>query len=162
MTADSKIEEFLRVNNISYTLHEHPAVYTCEEAERLCQNVPGLACKNLFLKNKKGSRYFLVILPAKNQVDLNRLAVLVGESRVSFASPERLLEKLGLTPGAVSPFGLLNNYDKDVEVLVSQNVDKASIVSFHPNRNTASLELTGEMFQKFLKCLDNKVTVVDL
>lgn len=96
------IERFLRSNGIDFVLHEHPAVYTCEEAEKYCGDIPGLSCKNLFLRNKKHDRYFLVILPATKKADLKKLSEAAGE-KLTFASPEELKDKLGLEPGSVSP-----------------------------------------------------------
>ncbi len=156
------VEDFLKSKDIKYVLHEHPAVYTCEEAEKYCGNVPGLACKNLLLRDKKGRRYFLVVLPAAKRSDLRKFAEIVSENKITFASPENLMEKLGLEPGAVSPFGLLNDKKNEVEVYVDSEVYNADVVSFHPNRNTASLELSGEMFRKFLQSIENLNKVIDL
>src|SRR3989338_807524 len=136
----TNVEKYLQDNQIKYVLHEHPAVYTCEEAEKFCGDIPGLACKNLLLKDKKGRRYFLIVLPAEKRADLKQIGKTVGEKRVCFAHAEALEEKLGLEPGAVSPFGLLNDKNLDVEVFIDEEVYNADIVSFHPNRNTASLE----------------------
>lgn len=156
------VEDFLKSKKIEYVLHEHPAVYTCEDVEKRCGNVPGLACKNLLLRDKKGRRYFLVILPATKRTDLKKFAGIVGEDKMSFASPEALMDKLGLEPGAVSPFGLLNDKKNEVEVYVDSEVYNADVVSFLPNRNTASLELSGEMFRKFLQSIENFNKVIDL
>lgn len=158
----SNVEAFLKSNNITYVLHEHPAVFTCEEAEKYCGDIPGLACKNLLLKGKKNERYFLIILPAEKRADLKKISEIVNEKQITFASPENLLEKLELEPGSVSPFGLLNDKNHEVEVYIDKKVYYANIVSFHPNRNTASLELSGKMFQKFLKIIENKTTIVEL
>lgn len=156
------VEDFLKSKDIKYVLHEHPAVYTCEEAEKYCGNVPGIACKNLLLRDKKGRRYFLVVLTADKRTDLKKFGGTVGESKITFASAEALLEKLGLEAGAVSPFGLLNDKKTEVEVYIDKDVYNADIVSFHPNRNTASLELSGEMFRKFLQAIENPIKVIDL
>ncbi len=156
------VENFLDSQQIKYVLHEHPAVFTCEEAEKYCADIPGLPCKNLLLKNKGSKRFFLVVLPAKKRTELKKFGAIVEEKKISFASAEALLEKLGLEPGAVSPFGLLNDKNNEVEVYVDKDVYDADIVSFHPNRNTATLELTGEMFHKFLQSIDNEVNVVEL
>lgn len=156
------INKFLSANNIEFILHEHPAVYTCEEAEEHCGDIPGISCKNLLLRNKKGKCYFLVVLPAKKQTDLKKFAKLVDEKKISFASRESLKEKLGLEPGSVSPFGLINDTNGLVEVYIDREIHNAKIVSFHPNINTATLELTKDMFSKFLQAIDHKITVVDL
>ena len=149
-------------NNIEYILHEHHAVYTCKEAEKYCRDIPGIACKNLLLRNKKGTRHFLVILPAEKQTDLKKFAEIVGESRISFAGTEVLKEKLGVVSGAVSPFGLINNVDNTIELYIDRDVYDADIVGFHPNINTATLELSKEMLYKFLQAIGHKINIIDL
>lgn len=155
------VETFLQSHDIAYILHEHPAVFTCEEAEKYCSHISGLACKNLFLKSKKNDRYFLVILPAKKRADMKRICELVQEKGITFASPDLLLEKLGVEPGSVSIFSLLNDQGKNVEVYIDQDVHSAKSLTFHPNRNTASIELTGPMFHHFLEKIENKIQVID-
>lgn len=156
------VEEYLGIHQINYILHEHPAVFTCEELEKYSSDNPGLICKNLLLRDQKGKRYFLFIMPASKKADLKRICEIVAEKKLSFASPEGLRQKLGVGPGAVSPFGLLNDKQAEVEVYIDEEVYYAAIVSFHPNRNTASLELTREMFHKFLNTLANKIKIVKL
>lgn len=158
----TRVEDFLKSQGIQYILHEHPAVYTCEEAEKYCGNIPGLACKNLLLKGRKSGRYFLVILPAKKRADLKKIGKIVDDKQITFANTENLLEKLGLEPGSVSPFGLINDKKNEIEVCVDKDVYNADRVSFHPNRNTASLELSGEMFRKFLQIIEHEIRVVYL
>jgi len=155
-------KNFLQQNDITYVLHEHPAVFTCAEAEEHCGNIPGLACKNLLIRNKDKSRYFLVLLPAEKRTDLKKLAGLLGENKITFASPDDLQAKLGLTPGEVSPFGLLNDKNQEVELYVDAEVHGAPIVSFHPNRNTATLELAQEMFHKFLAAIPHEPQIIEL
>ncbi|NCS71885.1 MAG: prolyl-tRNA synthetase associated domain-containing protein [Candidatus Magasanikbacteria bacterium] len=153
----NSVEQYLEDNHISYIMHEHPAVYTCEEAETHCGNIPGLACKNLLLKDQKGKRYVLVVLPATKRADIKKISETIGEKKMSFASAEAVKEKLGLEPGSVSPFGLLNDPHHEIELCIDQDVSNAEIVSFHPNRNTASIELTGDMFKKFLQTLPHNI-----
>ena len=81
----NNVEQYLQANQIKYVLHEHPAVFTCEEAEKYCGDIPGLPCKNLLLRDKKKRRYFLLILPAEKRADLKKIGETVGESKVSFA-----------------------------------------------------------------------------
>ncbi len=158
----ANVEEFLKSKNIEYKLHEHVAVYTCEDTKKYCNRINGLVYKSLFLTNKKRNRYLLVILSDEKRLNLKKFAEIVGEKKLSFASPEVLLDKLCLTPGSVSPFGLLNDNEKEVEFYIDKGVLGADIVSFHPNRNTASLELTQEMFAKFLQEIGHNVKIVDL
>src|SRR5437763_16068642 len=94
---------------ITYERYEHPPVPTVEEAERHWADIHATHCKNLFLRNQKGNRHYLVIIPHTKQADLRSIAAQIGDGRLSLASPERLMTHLGLTPGSVSPFGLIND-----------------------------------------------------
>lgn len=160
--AETSVEQFLQSNRIEYVLREHPAVFTCEDAEKYCIDVFGLACKNLFLRNEKNNRHFLVVLPAAKRADLKKVGEIVGERRLSFASPHALRDKLCLEPGSVSPFGLINDINKEVEVYIDKEVYDADVVNFHPNRNTASLELTRKMFHNYLKITGHIIHIVEL
>jgi Ala-tRNA(Pro) deacylase len=155
------VVNFLKTNGIEYRLYEHPAVYTCEEAERYRTNPDCMDCKNLFLKDKKSPRFFLVILPANKKADLKSIAETIGEGvKITFANEVELKEKLGLEAGAVSLFGLLNNKNKDVELYIDNEILGASKVGFHPNVNTATIELSKEAFHKLLEVLGYKVNML--
>jgi Ala-tRNA(Pro) deacylase len=154
----SAVEAHLAALGISYKVHSHPPVFTCEELEKY--SVPGLSCKNLFLRDQKKRRYFLVIFPAAKKTDLVMLGKSLGEPKLSFVSPNTLKEKLGVEPGAVSPFGLIYNTARDVEVYIDQEVMDAPLVHFHPNRNTASLEMSIGNFRRYLNTLKNAITIL--
>ncbi len=156
------VEQYLDAMQVSYTLHEHKAVYTCDDMDELDEGIPGLACKNLLLKDQKSKRFFLFVLPAIKKADLKKVCEIVEEKKVSFANADNLREKMGLEPGSVSPFGLLNDEHAEVQVYIDEEVYHADVVSFHPNRNTASLELTSEMFRKFLNSLRHKINIIKL
>ena len=145
---DKSVEDYLTSHGIEFRVHEHPPVQTCEELAQ--HGVPGLPCKNLFLRDQKKTRYLLVVLPAAKKTDLRQLAEKVGDKKLSFVNPDTMMQKLGVEPGAVSPFGLLNNTEGDVELWIDREVLEAPVVHFHPNRNTASLVLEGEMFHRYL------------
>lgn len=149
------VELFLKSNNIKYLSHHHPAVFTCEEASQHCRNIPGIASKNLFLRDEKKRRIFLVISPDYKQVNLKELAHKLGVKKLSFASAETLLKVLNVTPGSVSPFGLINDTEKMTEVYIDEDVWQSPIVQFHPNDNTVTFELGHDEFQKFL----NKISL---
>ena len=157
-----EVEDFLKNESIEYVLHEHPPVYTCEEAKKHCSHVPGVASKNLFLRDDKKRRYFLVVLSSEKRVNLKQLSEVLGVKRLTFASDQDLKAKLGLEPGAVSIFGLLNDKDVEVELFIDMNFYEQSVVNFHPNRNTASVELKNEMFNKALKSLQHEYNIVEL
>lgn len=168
MEADSAEEaireviQYLDNLNITYTLHHHPPVYTVAEAEKFWKNIPGAHCKNLFLRNKKGNRHYLVIALSQRRVDLKKLTRRLGEDRLSFASPKRLQRFLGLSPGAVSPFGLLHDQAHEVRVVVDEGLKEAEYLSFHPNVNTATLTLTRSDFEKFLNHLHYPLNYISL
>jgi Ala-tRNA(Pro) deacylase len=147
---------------IRYERYEHPAVFTAEDASKYWDPIPGTQCKNLFLRNKKGDRHYLVILEVSKRADLKDLVRLVGDDRLSFGSPDRLMAKLGLTPGSVSPFGLINNADGSVRVLIDQDLRGKDRLIFHPNINTASVVVSWTDLEKFLATRRNVVRVITL
>jgi len=99
----------LQALDIRYELFEHPPVHTSDEAAIHWQAISGAAVKNLFLRNKKGDRHYLVILGIDKEADLRHLVKVIGDDRLSFGSPERLQKYLGVTPGSVSPLGLIHD-----------------------------------------------------
>jgi len=147
---------------IEYELFEHPPVFTAEEAAGHWGAIPGAAVKNLFLRNKKGDRHYLVILGIEKQADLRQLVKLIGDDRLSFGSPERLNKYLGVTPGSVSPFGLIHDTGHSVRVIVDSDLRSAGRLIFHPNDNTASLTISGEDFVRFLEQQGNSVRWIKL
>jgi Ala-tRNA(Pro) deacylase len=154
---EQKVYGILRKLDIQYVKHEHPPVYTVEEAERHWENITGAHCKNLFLRNKKGKNHYLVIAKSDKRVDLKALTSRLGEDRLSFASPERMMRYLELEPGAVSPFGLINDGENAVVVLIDSDLKEASHVNFHPNVNTATVGITYADFEKFLTHCGNSI-----
>ena len=152
-----KPEQYLDSHNITYARHEHPPVFTVEDGLAHTARIPGMACKNLFLRDQNKTRYLLAVIPANKRADLKSLALVTSVSKLSFASPKDLEEKLGLTPGSVSPFGLINDVSLHVELWIDNEVSRAPIVTFHPNQNTSTLELTQEMFQRYLESLKHSL-----
>lgn len=142
---------------IAYKRHEHPPAATVEEAEKYWGGVRGVHCKNLFLRNWKGDRHYLLVAAASTAVDLKKLGAELQEGRLSFASPERLRRSLGLEPGSVSPFGLINDPGKNVRVIIDAGLRSAEGLAFHPNVNTATLEIATSDFIKFLEACGHAV-----
>ena len=143
---------------ISYERHEHPPVFTVEQALEHWAGIDAAHCKNLFLRNKKGDRHYLVVAGHSTPIDIAAVAARVGDGKLSFASAERLMAHLGLTPGAVSPFGLINDRAKAVRVVVDSGLRASSRVGFHPNVNTATLVVSMADFERFLAACVNPVT----
>src|SRR5437899_1177747 len=119
---ESAVAARLEALGITYTRHEHPPVATVEEARRHWAGIEATHCKNLFLRNQKGTRHYLVILEHSRTADLRKVADQIGDGKLSFGSPERLMKYLGLTPGSVSPFGLINDRRHVVEVVVDRDL----------------------------------------
>ncbi len=154
---ERKVLDALDQLGIAYARHEHPPVFTVEDAVKYWTELQGTHCKNLFLRNKKGNRHYLVIAPTSRTIDLRRLNSLLDEDRLSFGSPERLQRCLGLEPGAVSPFGLINDREKEVRVIVDAELRDSRFLGFHPNVNTATLDIAFADFEKFLAWCGNDV-----
>ena len=145
---------------ISYTRHEHPPVATVEQAEQQWIGIDATHCKNLFLRNQKGNRHYLVIVMHLKRVDLRKVADQIGDGKLSFASPERLRTHLRLTPGSVSPFGLIHDRDHSVRVVLDRDLKSASRLSFHPNINTVTFTVSAADFHRFLDACGNTVQQV--
>jgi Ala-tRNA(Pro) deacylase len=157
-----EVIEVLGGLGINFSVKTHPPVYTVEEAEHYWEGISGAHCKNLFIRNKKGTHHYLIIIRSSKSVDLKALTALLQEDRLSFASAERLMKYLGLEQGSVSPFGLIHDRDKDVEVIIDDDLAEEGRVNFHPNDNTATLGLSYGDFEKFLAWCGNKVRRITL
>lgn len=157
MTDPQKVYDFLDAMGIQYEKYEHPPVFTGEEAAEHWGPIQATQVKNLFLRNKKGDRQYLVILEIEKQADLRQLVKIIGDDRFSFGSPERLMATLGVTPGSVSPFGLLHEGSRDLRVIVDQDLRAAEKLIFHPNLNTASVTISVPDFERFLATRPNTV-----
>lgn len=145
---------------ITYDTYTHPPVFNSEDVAAHWAAIDGTKVKNLFLRNKKGDRHYLVILEVSKQADLRHLVKIVGDDRLSFGSPERLMATLGLTPGSVSPFGLIHDKSRGVRVVVDVDLRGANRLIFHPNINTASIAVSGADLERFLASRGNVVTWV--
>lgn len=138
---------------IEYELVKHDPVYTIEDMNNLDPAIFKGAelCKNLFLRDQKGKRHFLVILCGEKQANMEKIQEQAFATRLSFGSAERLEKHLKLQAGHVSPMGLINNPEKTVEVLLDKDLKNKDKLSFHPNTNEASILITFEGLQKFIK-----------
>lgn len=137
---------------IPYEKHEHPAVFTIDDCEILKEmNLPGVEAKSLFLRNAKGTEHYLVVLEGGKRLNIKELETTLGVTKLSFASPERLLKYLGVTPGSVSPFALINDTAKEVKVFLDADVFAHEQVQFHPLVNTATLVLLAKDMLRFIE-----------
>jgi Ala-tRNA(Pro) deacylase len=152
----------LQALGIAYESYEHPPVFTTDDVEKYWREIPATPVKNLFLRNKKGSREYLVIVGVEKRVDLQQLVKVIGDDRLSFGSADRLMQTLGLTPGSVSPFGLLHEGSRDVQVIIDAGLRGVDRLIFHPNINTASVTISFAGLEKFLASRGNRVRLLTM
>lgn len=157
-----KVFNVLNELDISYVLHEHPAVFTVEEAQKHAEGIEGLHCKNLFLRDQKGKKHFLVVAENVKPIQVKEVGRKLGAGNLSFASPERLLKHLDLEPGAVSPFGLINDQENKVILVLDEELKGSDLLNFHPNDNTKTITISYDDFLKFIKFTGNTVKSVAL
>ncbi len=153
---------FLDHHLILYEKHEHVAVFTSEQARRLIPTLPGISAKNLFLRTKKDTRYYLLAFPDKKSVNLKSLASELDLPRLSLASPGKLMDILGIEPGAVSILALVNDTSHEVEVLLDHELWQADQLQYHPLINTETLVIPHQGIVKFLEVTGHKVNLVDI
>ena len=158
----SELAGFLEAHGIQAQRIEHPPVFTVEESERLVPPLPGTKTKNLFLRDKKGTRHFLVSVPHDLAVDLDALAKSLETGRLGFASPERLLKHLGVTPGSVSLLALVNDTAHAVELVLDRRIFEAVAVHAHPLVNDATMLIARSDLQRFLAATGHAPRVIDV
>ncbi len=158
-----QVLEALQSLGIDYTLYEHPAAPTVDIAREYWAAIPGKVqhCKNLFFRNHKGNKHYLVILDSEKQLDIHELEQRLRQGKLSFASEERMLKYLGLSPGSVSLFGLINDQAHHVYVFLDKKLEEAEALSFHPNENTASVVIGKADFLRFLQHYGNPYEFIE-
>lgn len=154
---ENQVYRYLESLGINYTRHPHPPVYTVEEAEEYWKDIQGAHTKNLFLRDNKGKRHFLVTLERSKNASLADISEKLQVGKLSFASDRRLEKYLGLTTGAVSPLGLINDQENQVEVVLDSDLEKYPYVNFHPNVNTATVTIPWQDFVHFLESTGSKI-----
>jgi Ala-tRNA(Pro) deacylase len=147
---------------LDYQIVEHPAVYTIDEALALVPPLDGVKTKNVYIRDAKGTRHFLVVVPHDKRLDLAALASLLRSSKLSMGSAERLLSRLGVTPGAVSVFSLINDVAGMVELIIDDKIWRAERVQGHPLRNTATVSISHASLDTFLAHIRHRPTVMQV
>jgi len=146
---------------IQHEVFEHPPLDTIEIALKYWKDIDATHCKNLFFRNHKGNRHYLIIIKDTTPFSIRSLEQKLKQGKLTFGSPKRLLKYLGVKPGSVSPFGLLNDEDHHVHLFLDQQLKKAEKISFHPNDNTASLVLSFPDFITYLDSTTNTYEFID-
>lgn len=148
-----KVLQYITNLHIDYNVWYHPPLPTIEEALEYWKDMPGTHCKNLFFRNHKGNRHYLVIFECHKELDVKNLEQKLKQGKISFASPTRMEKYLGVTPGSVTPFGLVNDHERHVKVFLDKDLKETDFISFHPNDNRASVVIP---YQGFIKFLENR------
>jgi len=156
-----QVFEVLNKLGIPFDVYEHPPLDTIEIALKYWKDIDAMHCKNLFFRNHKGNKHYLVIIKDTTPFSIRSLEQKLKQGKLTFSSEKRLLKYLGVTPGSVSPFGLINDTEHHVHLFMDQQLQKANKISFHPNDNTASLVIDYTDLLKFLDATGNTYEFID-
>jgi len=160
--AREKVFDTLKSMNMQYDVVEHPPVYTMEEMENLNIDSKNEVVKNLFVRDEKKKNYFLIVLRKDKQVNLKKIRTELNCKPLSFASEEDLEKYLGLSKGAVSPFGILNDTECRVEVVFDKDILLYEHIGVHPNDNTATVWISPRDFEFIIKNHGNSIRYLSL
>ena len=154
--------QFLADNKIEFERHDHPPVYTVADVERLVPTLPAVKTKNLFLRDKKGRRHFLVAVPAQKRVNIKALGAAIGAGRLSFGSPDRLKKHLGVEPGSVTVLATINDLENAVELFFDKVLWEEKLFQFHPLVNTSTLLISRENLRRFFELTGHEARLIDV
>ena len=157
-----KVLDYLTEKGIEHTWYTHEEAPTIEIARTQWRADGSKHCKNLFFRNHKGNRHYLVILDCERDLAIRDLEQSLHQGKLSFASGARMEKYLGLQPGSVSPFGLINDIDNHVHLFIDENLRKEQSLSFHPNDNHATVVISQENFMRYLSIVGNSYEFVQL
>lgn len=156
-----EIRDLLDKKGYDYILLEHPPVETAEDAEESVKGYDAVRTKTFFLTNKKNRKYYMIALDVDTQISMKEFDSILDEKNIHFSSPEKMYNKIGLKPGSVSIFGLLNNEEKDIEVIFDKALFDKDKVCFHVGDNTRTGIFYGEDIKNFTKDLGYDYTIMD-
>lgn len=159
-TSPEQLMARLKDLGIEFDLHHHEAVYTVAEAEAVDRDITGTHCRNLFLRDKKKNN-FLVVLPNDTEVDIKKLQPLIGADRLSFGSADRLWEYLGVRPGSVCPYSIINDTQNQVTIFLDQTMMQSARVNYHPLLNTMTIGTAPADLLKFIESTGHTPHIVD-
>lgn len=151
MEVENKVFNKLDEIGISYNYIEHPPAFTTEEADKFIEGYEGVRTKTLFLRNRKKKKFYLIIMDDKKRVNIKELENLLEDKGLGFCSDDLLDKKMKLKPGYVSIFGLMNNDEKDINVIFDEDVINEETFTFHPNINTITLFIKKDDMIKFVE-----------
>ena len=162
MEAYQQVAKKLQELGITYDVVEHPPAFTTEQADSYIEVLEGVRTKSMFLTNKKKTQYYLLIMDDQKRLDMEDFKDQVGANRIRMASTESLAEKMQLPAGTVSPFGLLNNEEKDILVYFDQDIQSEEIMTFHPNTNEKTIFIKTQDLFRFLESIGFNYEILTL
>ena len=162
MERRNKVFDFLRSQGIEYSFYEHPEAPTIEVAREYWRADGSKHCKNLFFRNHKGNRHYLVVFDSERSLAIHDLEHRLHQGKLSFASELRMERYLGLRPGSVSPFGLINDEENHVHLFLDKTLLDYPSLSFHPNDNRATVVISQEEFARYLAAVGNTFEYLEL
>ena len=157
-----KVLDFLDGKGFVYDYYEHPEAPTIAIAKEFWRQDGSKHCKNLFFRNHKGNRHYLVALDCEHDLDIHDLEQRLHQGKLSFASPQRMEKYLGITPGSVSPFGLINDEENHVHLFLDENLQHYDLLSFHPNDNRATVVISKAEFARYLQEVGNTFEYIQM
>ena len=157
-----KVLGYLNEKEHKYNWYTHPEAPTIEIARQYWKQDGSKHCKNLFFRNHKGNRHYLVVFDSEQSLAIHDLEQRLKQGKLSFASEQRMERYLGLKPGSVSPFGLINDTENHVHLFLDKNLLNYHSLSFHPNDNRATVVISQEMFAKYLEAVGNTFEYIEL
>ena len=152
--------ELFQQQSISFDIYDHAALYTVKDSIKIMGNIEGAHTKNLFLKNKK-NQFFLIACLQTTKIDLKKLQKKINIGNISFAKDKYLRSLLGVEPGAVNPFGLLNDVNNEINFFLDIKITFSKKVNFHPLVNTSTVTLNTNDFIKFMKINNKLVNILN-
>ena len=161
MLTKTDLFELLSIKNKDFQIHDHDPLFTVEDSENLRGEIKGAHTKNLFLKNKKNN-FFLFSCDENAQVNLKKFSKSINGNNLSFAKEEYLVKYLGIKPGSVSPFALLNDTKNEVIFYLDEKLAKSEKINFHPLINTTTISLKTMDFLSFMQVNNKKVNIFSL
>ena len=162
MDAYQQVANKLQELGIAFDVVEHPPAFTTEQADGYIEGMEGVRTKSMFLTNRKKTQYYLLIMDDKKRLDMDDFKVKVGADRIRMASLASLAEKMNLPAGTVSPFGLINNEEKDIHVYFDKEIIDEERMTFHPNTNEKTIFVSTTDLFKFLQDLGYSYQVLEL
>jgi Ala-tRNA(Pro) deacylase len=162
MQGQKELYDLFQKLDIQFEYHEHPPLATIEDAKIHWKDYNSGRCKNIFFRNHKGDRHYLVILEHLRQLNIRDLEKRIKQGKLTFASNKRLKKYLGVEPGSVSPFGLINDTEMHVHLFIDDKLNEFDRLAFHPNINTASVVISKYDFIKFMRYVGNTYEFIQL